>query len=1113
MTTLIDLLSDLHSRGVVLSLDGDRLRCDAPKGVITPELRAQLGARRQEILAFLSEHPGNHDSRIETQASELPLSHSQHRLWFLDQMDPGNAAYNIVVPLHLVGLLHRDALEDAMRIIVSRHEALRTRFLQRDGVPFAVVDSEQPWDIPFIDLSSLAPSAQDGQIAQLLAEEAQRPYALDKGPLFRVSLYRKGDREHVLLLVMHHIISDGWSIGVLARELGPVYEACVRGLPSPLAPLPVQFRDFVQWEQEHEKHPSSADLDYWRRQLGGELPHLELPTDRPRPAVQTFRGWHIVVDLPPELEERLQQLARRHNVTFFMVLFAAFSVLLRHYTAQEDILVGTPTAGRANSNFECLIGFFVNNLVLRVDLAGDPAFADLLHRVRTTALEAFEHNSIAFDQLVELLQPQRSLDRSPVFQVLFSLLDITVPRVLFAELEMKPFDFEKARARYDLAVDVYPHEDHFRCSFEFNTDIFDEAAIQQLARHYLHILDIVSTDPSQPITKIRLLQESERRQLIEDWNRTAAPLPPHATVPAWFRAQAQATPEALALAMGDRVLTYRQLDAESDRLAAALRSRGVGRGAIVGICLQRSPEMVIGVLGILKTGAAYLPLDPALPPHRIEFLLSDAQVPLILTERSLSGTLSPGAAATLYIDALEDASSQPIPDEGSGDDLAYLIYTSGSTGTPKGTEITHRSLVNLLASMLKEPGLNRHDTLLAVTTLSFDIAGLEVFGPLLCGAKLVLASREQVLDPEILAGLLDSSGATVMQATPSAWRMLVESGWTGRPALRMWCGGEVLPPDLAENLMARGSELWNLYGPTETTIWSAAHRVRHGENPILIGRPIANTCMYILDANLEPVPIGVTGELFIGGEGVARGYWRRPELTATRFLPDPFNPAGLGRVYRTGDLARYRHDGRIQLLGRIDHQIKLRGHRIEPGEIEVAIERHPSVRQAVVVVHGEGAAKQLVAYLRLASESAEADSLRTWLHEHLPEYMVPAVFMPLAEIPLTPNGKVDRKRLPAPHAAPRNLHDHSVPARNGTEQKLAELWSEALHIDRPGVRENFFDLGGHSLLLVQLHARLRREFNTKIAVVDLFRYPTIEALASFLDRPNTAAASAHGADS
>ena len=1107
---LIDLLSELRTRGVVITVEGDRLHCNSPKGVLTPEIRKELADHKSEILRLLGEPSQLRDVRVAPDVSEFPLSRSQRRLWFLNQMDPGNPVYNIAIALRLIGPLDRTSFEKALQTVVKRHDSLRTRFLERDGMPYAVTDDGRDWTLNFTDLSSEDKSTRDESLKRLIDAESQLSFDLHNGPLLRVSLYGVEDREHVVLLVMHHIISDGWSIGILAEEMGRIYEAEIRKGPFPLPQLPMQYQDFVHWEAEEEKRATGKDIAYWQQKLGGELPQLALPTDYPRPAVQTSHGKRVMHDLDSNVERRLKTLAREHNATFFMVLSAAFSVLLRHYSSQEDILIGTPTAGRMKSGFEGLIGFFVNNLVLRFDLRGEPSFVELLDRVRSVALEAFEHQSTPFDQLVETLQADRSLDRSPIFQVMFSLQNTMMPRMQFGEVEMEPIDTEGFSSRFDLAVDVIPFENRLRMSFEFNSDIFDEATIHQMLRHYAHILEIACDDHDRPISKMYPLDETERHRIVYDWNCTAEPLLAHSSLPAWFRAQANGDPQAVALEMGDRSLTYQQIDVQSDRVARDLRSRGLGRGTVVGVYMQRSPEMVIGLMGILKAGAAYLPLDPALPRNRLEFILADAEASLILSEHELCGRLET-KAAQLPFEELGIEASEDVLEEVHPEDLAYLIYTSGSTGDPKGTEIQHGALVNLLGSMLKEPGLEKEDTLVAITTISFDIAGLEIFGPLVSGAKLVLASRDQAMDPDLLAELLEASDATVMQATPSTWRMLIESGWTGRPALRMWCGGEALSSDLADDLLSHGRELWNLYGPTETTIWSAAHRVRRGETPILIGRPIANTQMYILDGNQEPVPVGVAGELYIAGDGVARGYWRRPDLTASRFLADPFDKAGVRRMYRTGDLARYNRDGQIHLLGRTDHQIKLRGHRIELNEIEIAIERHPSVRQAAVRLQGEGSGKQLVAFVCFRNGSAEPGQVRSWLQESLPDYMVPAILAPIDQLPLTPNGKVDRKRLPSLDTIMPSRGGDSMPPRNQTEQKLTELWSRVLGVEKPGLRDNFFDLGGHSFLLVQLHSQLKREFDTNVAVVELFRYPTIESLASFLDRRNSSISQPVGA--
>jgi amino acid adenylation domain-containing protein len=1041
--------------------------------------------------------------------TEHPLSRSQQRLWFLNQLDPGNPVYNIAVGLRIEGALRRDVFEETLQALVDRHESLRTVFRQRDGLPYASVEGGGNWRMHFTDLSSL-PAGQRNEAIAFAEQEAQRPFAIDRDLLFRVALLRISAEEHLAVMVMHHIISDGWSLGVLSQELGLIYSSLVRQGAVPLLPPCGQFRDFVAWEQKKSELSSDPDILYWRGQLAGELPTLELATDFPRPPRPSLRGNRIAVDIPVDLSDSLQKVGRERSATFFMILLAAFNVLLRQYSGQDDILVGTPTAGRSRTGFEGIVGFFVNNLVLRADLSGNPEFVELVGRVQKTALDAFEHQSTPFDQLVEVLQPERTLDRSPIFQVMFTLQNAPTPPVGLDNLRVTPVEVQSLRARYDLAVDIYFVEATYRCFFEYNADLFEEGTIRQMQRQYLRLLEAVALSPTMPLRELSALSEAERHRILEDWNRTEMAPASHATVPGWFQAQTAASPEAAAVVMGKETLSYRELDAQSTSIARLLRARGAGKGTIVGVYLDRSPQMVAALLGILKAGAAYLPLDPALPAQRLRFMLSDSEVPMIVTQTALRHSLPESGPALLMIDdidTIDEPAETPLAkssllDGPSPEDLAYIIYTSGSTGNPKGTEITHSALVNLLASMLREPGLSSTDTLVAITTISFDIAALEIFGPLVCGAKVVLASRDQVIDPDSLGTLIEISEATVMQATPSTWRALVESGWMGRANLRMWSGGEPLPTNLAESLLARGRELWNLYGPTETTIWSAAHRVKSGENPILIGKPIGNTRMYILDGDLQPAPAGVSGELYIAGAGVARGYWRRPELTEARFLADPFDSAFGGRMYRTGDLARYRPDGQIQLIGRTDNQIKLRGHRIELEEIERVLERHADVLQAVVTLHEQGPDRQLVAYIKPTSDQADAGSLRPWLLEQLPEYMVPGTFHSIEEIPLTPNGKVDRKRLPKPKPLARELFNDAIDPRNRIEEQLAKVWSEILGVGRVSVRSNFFDLGGHSLLLVRVREKLRHDLDFDISVVDLFRYPTIESLAAAVERRN-----------
>jgi amino acid adenylation domain-containing protein len=1099
---LIEFLSDLRSAGVTLSIDGVRVVVNAPKGAVTPVMRDELVSRKQEILAFLS---GPTVSSVEAKQMpelvDLSLSRSQRRLWFMSQLYPENPVYNIVLGLRITGTLDLKALDKVFHALLERHEALRTSFYEVNGAPLIRVNEATGWASDFIDMSHLPEDQASEEAMRVAREEARKPFALESAPLFRATIFRISKRHHLLLLVIHHIVADGWSLGVLAKEFTEFYDAFTTARQPAIAPISFQYRDYVRWEQGLGEESAALQLPYWMQQLGGSLPVIELPSDYRRPAVQAFDGRRIHIDIDAALAKQIKDLCKTTATTPFMVLLAAFNVLVSRYTGLEDILVGGPTSNRQRQEVTPLIGFFVNNLVFRTDISGNPRFIDLLARVKEMALSAYAHQDMPFDLLVERIAPDRGLGHSPLVQIMFTLQNVPMSDIVLPGLIVTPVQIDPGIARSDLTIEIWPQQDGFRCDFEYSTDLFEESTIRQMQGNFIRLLQSAVSQPETTVTNLPLLSDEEYQLIVQGWNDTASAVAPYASLPNWFRDRATISPDAIAIEMGQTSMSYAALDSASDHLAQIIRSRGIARGSVVGIYLQRSPQMVVALLAVLKAGSAYLPVDPLLPTQRIEFLLADAQVPLILTHSELSDVLPESNAMVLLIDKIADdpaSALEPIEDYPKAEDIAYLMYTSGSTGAPKGTKIPHRALVNLLASMLREPGLTSSDTLVAITTLSFDIAGLEVFGPLVCGAKLVIASREQAVDPTLLAQLLDESSATIMQATPSTWRMLVESGWMGAANLRMWCGGEALPTDLAENLLSRGRELWNLYGPTETTIWSAAHRVKSGEDPILIGRPIANTTMYILDAAQQPVPGGVPGELYIGGEGVALGYWNREELTASRFVDDPFFSFSGRKMYRTGDLARLHKNGQLQHLGRVDHQVKLRGHRIELGEIEVILERHPAIAQAVVSITGDGSEQQLTAYIKYLEETADASAIRNWLQEKLPEYMVPALWIPLLEIPLTPNGKVDRKQLPAPTSAKRSVNAAGVSPRNEIESRLAVIWGEVLGLDQVGVRDNFFDLGGHSLRLIRVHSKIREIVDYEVAVIDLFRYPTIESLASWL---------------
>ncbi len=766
------------------------------------------------------------------------------------------------------------------------------------------------------------------------------------------------------------------------------------------------------------------------------------------------------------------------------------------------MVIGTPIAGRNRAEIERLIGFFVNTLVMRADLSDDPSFGELLDRVRETAMGAYAHQDLPFEKLVEELRPDRDLSRNPLFQVMLVLQNQPTGSQKLGDIDVTPFGAGLPSAKLDITLVASELTNGLRVSIVYSTDLFDATTIDRMLGHFEVLLEGVVEDPATRVLQLPLLTEEEEQKLLVGWNETAAAYPRERCLHELLEAEAQQRPQAIAVEFEGRRLSYAELDARSNQLAHLLRKRGVGADRLVGVCMERSLEMVVALLGILKAGGAYVPLDPAYPSDRIQYVLDDARVMLLLTQESLLASLPPTSAEVHCLDpdwrVLEAEDSGPVTAEAKPENLAYVIYTSGSTGKPKGVQLEHRSVVNFLCSMQREPGMTTDDVLVAVTTLSFDIAGLELYLPLLTRGKLVVASREATLDGRLLMQLLEQSGATIMQATPTTWRVLLESGWQGDPKLKVLVGGEALPADLAHNLATRCGSVWNMYGPTETTIWSSVYEVEGNDEKLVpIGRPIANTTFYILDANRQPVAEGASGELYIGGDGLARGYFERDELTAEKFVPDPFSIEAGARLYRTGDLARYRHDGVVEFLGRIDHQVKIRGFRIELGEIEAVLEQHPEVKQAVVIAREDTPGdKRLVAYLVAAAASRlDFAVLRNWVKEQLPEYMVPAAWVEMPSLPLTPNGKVDRKNLPAPEYQRAELAGEYQEARTPAEEVMAGIWAEVLKLDQVGVHDQFFELGGHSLLATQVVSRIRHAFQVELPLRALFEAPTVAELS------------------
>jgi amino acid adenylation domain-containing protein len=1038
-------------------------------------------------------------------STPCPLSFAQQRLWFLDQFEPDSPLYNVAKAFMVHGPLDESALRRALEAIIVRHEVLRTTFNTVDGEPVQVIGEPRAVPLSIIELSTLPDAQREVELHRRLTGEVRRPFDLAHDVMLRSALYRLGPEEHVLLLTMHHIASDAWSMGALLRELGSLYRAFATHEPPSLPALPIQYADYAVWQRHRlQGEILEHQLTYWRQQLGDAPPVLELPTDRPRPAVQSYEGSRHPLVVPPSVTDGLKDLSRQEGATLFMTLLAAWQLLLHRYTGQAEISVGSPIAGRTRVETEPLIGFFVNTIVLHTHMSGNPTFRELLQRVRQVAMGAYAHQDIPFEKLVGELQPDRTLSYSPLFQVFFAFLNVPRLPLDLAGLVVSPLDVQIGTAKFDLSLYLWEAEGGLRGTVEYNTDLFDQATIARLAAHFSTLLAGITATPERRVAEAPVLTPAERHQVLEEWNATWADYPRQACLHELIKAQAEQTPERVAVVYDGASLSYRQLNARANRLARYLQRQGVGPESLVGICMERGLDMVVGLLGIMKAGGTYLPLDPSYPPERLGFMLEDAQARIVLTQHAVKDVLPRHQAQVICLDTDWEriaSESEATPVSGViSSNLAYVIYTSGSTGKPKGVQIPHHAVVNFLEAMHRQLGITADDTLLAVTTLSFDIAGLELFLPLIVGGRVVLVNRAVAADGGPLRQQLAESSASVMQATPATWRILLEAGWPGSDYLRILCGGESLPSELAAQLLTRGAALWNLYGPTETTIWSTVCRIPPQPDVISIGQPIANTQIYIRDGYGHPAPVGVSGELYIGGDGVARGYLNQPELTAERFVPDPYGAEPGARVYRTGDVARRRADGRLELLGRSDQQVKVRGFRIELGEIEAALARHPGIAQAVTVVREDSPGdRRLVAYVVAhASAALTAAELRRFLRQSLPDYMLPAIFMMVDAVPLTPNGKVDRRALPSPEKSRLEVGNSQVAPRDAIELQLIKIWEEVLRVEPVGVRDNFFELGGDSLLAVRLFAQIDKPFGRKLPLATLFQAPTIEHLADVL---------------
>ncbi|NCS15837.1 MAG: amino acid adenylation domain-containing protein, partial [Microcystis aeruginosa G13-12] len=1040
---------------------------------------------------------------------ELPLSYAQQRLWFLDQLEPNSSFYNVPLALHLAGDLQADIVEKSLQKIIQRHESLRTNFATVEGNPVQVIKPESNWQLTLVNGKDSPKYREDQEIKKWLEIHSHQPFDLANDYLIRATLLKLSDTEHFLLICLHHIVSDGWSMGVFIQELTTLYNAYTKGLEPLLPELPIQYADFAIWQREYlQGEIRQNQLNYWQKQLAAAPALLHLPTDRPRPPEQRFEGDQINGILSPELSQDLNKLSREKGVTLFMTLLTAFKVLLYRYTGQEDILVGTPIANRTRSELAGLIGFFVNTLVLRTDLAGNPSFSEALKQVRKTATDAYDHQDLPFEMLVEALQPERNMSYTPLFQVMFGLDNEVLNEMDLEGIKATPQPLEFKKAKFDLSLFIQVKEAGLTAHWEYNTDLFNGETIERMNGHFLALIEGIIANPSERISQLPLLTKSEQQQLLIDGHNTEVDYPVDKCIHQLFEEQVERTPNAVAVVFEEQELTYNELNCRANQLAYYLQSLGVKPDELVGICVERSLEMIVGLLGILKAGGAYVPLDPEYPQERFSFMLEDSQVKVLLTQEHLVEQLPRYEANLLILEKIWQEIEQNSPDNLSNPltpfNLANVIYTSGTTGKPKGVMVEHKGLCNLAQSQIQTFGLHSDSRVLQFASFSFDACISEILMAMGAGATLYLGTKESLMPGTPLIEKLQDCGITHITLPPSALTVLPESEL---PKLQtIIVAGEACSEELIKQWSA-DRNFFNAYGPTETSVCATIAKCSPDDQKISIGRPIFNTQIYILDSNLQPVPVGIPGEIHISGAGLARGYLNRPELTQEKFIPNPFSNSPDSRLYKTGDLARYLPDGNLEYLGRIDNQVKIRGFRIELGEIETILSQHSAVKTAIVIAReDETEQKRLVAYIVPQAEGISAQQeqnfiavteLRQFLKAKLPEYMIPSAFVILESLPLTPNGKIDRRALPAPEF---QSEEQYVAPRNPIEEILSSIWVKVLKVAQVGIHDNFFELGGHSLLATQLISRIREAFQVEMPLRELFVAPTIAELAQEIKR-------------
>ena len=1124
MSRIDDLIKRLRSLEITLWLDGEQLGVRAPKGVMTSALAQELKSNKSEIIAFLQHAEKTNEMqsstievapRLSDQNDLRIASFGQQRLWFLDRLEGPSSTYNMSLVIQLAGEVNQEAIQYALNEIVSRHEVLRSQFkLENQEL---VVRINPAKICPFkINVASSEASVEE-QIKQQIELESGYCFDLSKDILIRAGFTPLADKTILLCVTMHHIVSDGWSLGIFTREFTTLYEAFCNKQPSPLSSLNIQYSDFSYWQRKQlSGERLNKRLDYWKEQLAGAPEFLSLPTDYPRPSLVSYRGQSLTRQLDSYLAGRLTNFSKQHGYTLYMTMLSGFALLMQRYSGQADIVLGTAVANRTHQELEQLIGLFTNTLALRIDMSGHASVESFLENIKKTCLSAFENQDIPFEQVVEAINPPRNLSYSPLFQVTFDLQNVPSSALQMSGVTLKPIEQEAIASKFDLSISIEQRENTLVSVWTWNSDLFTQKTIEQLHDHYTLLLDRLIRHLHVPADSLSIIDQtayeaSAQQQCAQEYQD----YPEAQTWLDLFQEQARNHPTRTAITFNDISLNYKQLQTRVDALAKRLISLNISKENLVAVFMDRSIEMVVSLLAVMRAGGAYIPLDPAFPSERLKWVFEDAQPLLTITQQHLATRLENIPTPTLCIDSIDEklaiddtVSNIAFPDI-DPENAAYVIFTSGSSGRPKGVLVQHQALLNFLLSMASTPGLTERDTLLAVTTVSFDIAALELYLPLTQGAHLILAPREAAINAQQLQSMMLKHNITHMQATPTTWRLLLDSKWRPTHHFTVLCGGEALPSDLSAKLLDSGVKLWNLYGPTETTVWSAARKILSATNPSLspneaVGPAIRNTQIYILDAYGQALPDGIAGELCIAGDGLARGYIGRPDLTALAYQPNPFSDQHGARLYRTGDLARATKDGHYEFLGRIDNQVKLRGYRIELGDIEQCLREQPTVREAVVILREDTPGdKRLVAYVAPQRDAYVApEALRKAARKLLPEYMVPAHVVVLEEIPVTPNGKINRKALPKPEPIESETSSKPSLPSSEHERRILAIWQEVLQKQNIGLQDNFFDLGGHSILLTRVFERIITEITDQLELVSLFQYPTIASLAEHLGRTN-----------